>query len=88
MNKYTLWEVVDIYGNRKALVKTENIFSNEIRNYWHGKEICLQHFGKWYDFGEFFNGGYDLDERRCTFINQKVATKEYFTSIRRRTQQC
>ena len=88
MNKYTLWEVVDIYGNRKALVKTENIFSNEIRNYWHGKEICLQHFGKWYDFGEFFNGGYDLDERRCTFINQKVATKEYLTSIRRRTQQC
>ena len=77
MDKYTLWEVVDMYGNRKALVKTENIFSNENINYYHGKEICFQNFGRWFKFGEFFNGGYDLDEPRCTLIYQKVATKQY-----------
>jgi len=71
MNKYTLWEVVTMNGNRKDIVKTENIFPNENKNYWHGKEICFQNFGRWFDFGEFYNAGYENDEPRCRLIKQK-----------------
>ena len=71
MDKYTLWEVVSKSGNRVALVKTENILSNESKNYWYGKEICRDFFGYDYQYELFTNGGYEKDQARCFTIKPK-----------------
>ena len=77
MDKYTLWEVVTMSGNRKALVKTENLYPTEKQNLQHGKFVVASYYSpKFFDFGEFSNGGYDLDECRCKLLKTKWRTKQ------------
>jgi hypothetical protein len=69
---YHLFEVVSLSGNREALIKVSKLY--DLKDAY---KVAYQNYSKkYYDISEgYFNGGYEVDEKRCTEVTWKVSYK-------------